>query len=208
MESAELTSATAAKRLHPEQRRREIVDAAKQLFRTDPEASLDAIAERASCTRQLVSHYFPGGGTGLIAAAILDDWIALTLKTFSEGMEMGSGGRASTREASEFVTTNYLNAAQELDQPWLFSDGRDRPGSGIGKRWSQAVDGLVEMLINGMRESERTSLARAAVRAELAGGNVLVVEMLEGRMSRDDVQRVVVEGIVACLETVVPRLVD
>ena len=208
MESADLTGAGAPRRLSADARRRQIIEAAKELFRADPDASLNEIAERAGCTRQLVSRYFPGGGTTAIISAILDDWDALIFKTFAGGMEIGRAGPDRAREASDYVVGRYLSATLELDQPWVFSDGRDRTGSGTGERWSQTLGALVEILLSGRPEAHRNPLTRTALRAEIASGNVVVIEMLEGRLSRDEAQRVVVEGMVSCLENVLPRLVD
>jgi len=206
VENAEPAESKSWRRLPPDERRRQIIDAAKELFRTNPDASLDEIAERAGCTRQLVSHYFPGGGTGAIFAAIVDDWVALTVKAHSEGIDLAGVGPTRVREATEFVVRTYLQAAKELDQPWLFSDGRDRPGSGIGERWNQTLGVVVEMLLGSVPVSKRTKLARSALRAEVASGNPVVVEMLEGHLSLDEATRVAVEGMVACLEHALPRL--
>src|SRR4051794_24944811 len=64
--------ATTARRLSPEARREQLAQIAQDLIAADGYASfsLDAVAERAGVTRNLLYHYFPRGRLDLLLAAI------------------------------------------------------------------------------------------------------------------------------------------
>src|SRR3954452_5945655 len=64
--------ATTARRLSPEARREQLAEIAQELIAAEGYASfsLDAVAERAGVTRNLLYHYFPRGRLDLFLAVI------------------------------------------------------------------------------------------------------------------------------------------
>src|SRR3954447_3606613 len=67
-----MPASAAARRLSPEARHDQLAELAQELIAADGYAtfSLDALAERAGVTRNLLYHYFPRGRLDLFLAAL------------------------------------------------------------------------------------------------------------------------------------------
>jgi len=205
-------------RQSPEFRRRQILDAARRLLAADPTASIQDIAAAAGVTRQLVSLYFPGGGTGPVFAALFDDFI-VSLPDLFEGAfdrlaELPEGWTAADdpetlRELIGVIADSFLTWGEtEIQDPWLFSAGRDRPGSGIGPRWDQLQDAIAGRLLGLLSESKESLVVKAAVLAELEAFAELMEMRLSGALDHDTALRIAVERFFALYTVVIPALAD
>src|SRR6478672_10910450 len=106
---------TQQRRLSPEARRSQIVDAARTLFAGRPYGTVTTadVADAAGVARSLVHHYFEGI-RGVFLAAALDvvganreTWLAVTLG--------GQGSDPEIRSISDFVTERSVERALEVN---------------------------------------------------------------------------------------------
>ena len=206
------------KRQSPEFRRRQILDAARDVLLKDPDASVQDIADAAGLTRQLVGIYFPGGGTGPIFAALFEDFAATIPNFLSEGIEAIEIGRPdqavrldqeALREAIATVINAFFDWAEgEVREPWIFSSGRDRPGSGIGARWDSVQGSFADTLIALSPNFAGSPKIRIALLIEQEGFASLLEKLLTGAVSRDDAFRIATERFFALYTVVLPALAD
>ena len=184
----------------------------------NPGASVQDVANAAGLTRQLVGIYFPGGGTGPIFSALFDDFLA-SIPTFFEGvMEVVSSRPAAPggavddetmRQSIALVINAFFDWGEnDIREPWIFSSGRDRPGSGIGDRWDQMEGAFADALISLRPEFEGSSLVRNAFIIELEGFAKLMERLLSGSIKRDDAFRIAAERFFALYTVVLPSLSD
>jgi len=193
-------------RYSPEIRRRQIVGAAKVVLLPNPEASLEDVAAEAGVTRQLVSLYFPGGGTGPLFGAMFEEYIAELPAILGDDLVTSGRDPEKIRAATELVIGRLLDWVIDMGQAWVFSDSRERPGAGIAERWDRAFEITAQVLMDARRKSKHPERARAAIIAEMAGFNAVARRLLDGELSRADAEAVIVEGFVALYTVVLPAL--
>ena len=184
----------------------------------DPDASVQDVADAAGLTRQLVGIYFPGGGTGPIFAALFEDFAA-TIPNFLSGvieaLEAGLPEQVvqldeeALREVIATVINAFFDWAEgEVREPWIFSSGRDRPGSGIGARWDSVQGSFADTLIALSPNFSGSPTIRTAILIEMEGFAGLLERLLSGSVARDDAFRIAMERFFALYTAVLPSLAD
>ena len=194
------------RRLPPQERKAELLEVAKTVLLPNPDATLEDVAAAAGVTRQLVSLYFPGGGTGPLYAAMFDEYIAQLPGLLGEDLlEVGRNG-AKLRTAVERIVAAMLDWAEEIGQSWVFADTRGRSGAVIAERWDQTIELTADALSAARGPTKNPELVRAALIAELHGFSAVTHRFLDGEISRAAAQKVLVEGFVALYTVVLPAL--
>jgi len=195
------------KRLDPVARRQQLLAAAKVVLAGNPDATLDEIANEAAVTRQAVSLHFPGGGTGPIYEAMLDEFFDAAL-TFLIPTTVKLAAISSRAGAIRAANESFLNWADSFGVPWVFSPARNRPGTQNAEKWERAVLAMADAILVVQPQFGRSQNVRQAVRVTLEGLGILVPDVLAGRLSRDDYLRISELQFVALFETVLPALAD
>lgn len=194
------------KRLDPVARRKQLLAAAKVVFAENPDASLEDIAREAGVTRQAVSLHFPGGGTGPIYEAILDEFID-EIPNLLALAAVGSEGPPSTlAERVRSATEAFLEWADGLGVPWLFTSVRDRPGTHVAERWELGRSAMADAILAAQPQFGRSLVVRAAVRSALTGAGDITADVMSGTLSRDDYMRIVELQMVTLIEEILPAL--
>jgi AcrR family transcriptional regulator len=193
-------------RYSPEIRRRQIVAAAKVVLLPNPEATLEDVAAEAGVTRQLVSLYFPGGGTGPLYGAMFDEYLQDLPAILGDDLITQGRDPEKIRAAAEVVIGRLVDWVVDMGQAWVFYDSRERPGAGIAERWDRAFDITAQVLMDARGKSKNPDRLRAAIVSEMAGFNAVARRLLDGEISRADAEAVIVEGFVALYTVVLPAL--
>jgi len=194
------------RRLSPEQRRQEIIEAARTLFLKKPDATVEDVADAAGVTRQLVSLYFPGGGTGPIYGAMFDQYIVKLPAMMGEDLIAKTTSKAQIRTRAERVIQGFLDWAEEIGEPWVFEESGTGAGVAISARWRNAFELTVEALLPTRPKGVPTEKARLVFLSELTGFNAVTARMLSGKCTRADAETVLIEGFVAVYTVVLPKL--
>jgi hypothetical protein len=99
-------------------------------------------------------------------------------------------------------------AEVEVREPWIFSSGRDRPGSGIGARWDSVQESVADTLIELSPNFAGSPNIRTALLIEQEGFASLLERLLSGTVARDDAFRIATERFFALYTVVLPALAD
>ena len=196
----------AFRRLGPEERRHQIIEAARTVFLKRPDATLDEVAKEAGVTRQLISLYFPGGGTGPIYGAMFDQYIVKLPAMMGEDLIAKTTSKAQIRTRAERVIKGFLDWAEEIGEPWVFEESSSNAGAAISARWRNAFELTVEALLPTRPKGVPVEKARLVFLSELTGFNAVTARMLAGKCTRADAETVLVEGFVAIYTVVLPKL--
>lgn len=196
----------AFRRLGPEERRQQIIEAARTVFLKRPDATLDEVAKAAGVTRQLISLYFPGGGTGPIYGAMFDQYIVKLPAMMGEDLIAKTTSKAQIRTRAERVIKGFLDWAEEIGEPWVFEESSGSAGAAISARWRNAFELTVEALLPTRPKGVPVEKARLVFLSELTGFNAVTARMLAGKCTRADAETVLVEGFVAIYTVVLPKL--
>lgn len=192
------------RRLDPDARREQILDAAREAFTARPyeDVSLSAVARAAGVSRTLVSHYF-GGKRELFAAvreSVMrrgEQAVRVTVgRPIEETVERNVAAWLDFAEANREVTLR-LNV--------FASGGRDAQGDAL---LTQTREGIVDtMLRNQLGTTDAPPQVRLALRAYTGMVQVAVAEwLLHERATREQVHVLMVQGLLALMRDVVPRL--
>jgi AcrR family transcriptional regulator len=204
--AAKAKKAPVRRRFPPEVRRQKIFEVAKEILQRDPDASIDDIAEAAGVTRQLISLYFPGGGTGPFYGAMFDEYLLALPGILGEGFLSESANPAGVRITTERGVAAFIDWVETVGQSWVFTGKHQPHGAGIAERLESTAEFTIEMMIHARSDIEDSQLSRAAIYSQLDGMIALVGRMLEGRVARADAEVVLVENFVASFTTVLPAL--
>jgi AcrR family transcriptional regulator len=172
------------RRLPPGARRRQLVDAASAEIarRGFAEFSLDAVAERADVTRNLLYHYFPRGRIDLFLAALERAGSELT-----EGWVTDSELPGAERFAENFERVADHVMAQ-TDSWRVYRQARglaDREVQAVTRRYGDIV--LANVSLNQFGTEDPPPLARVGLTAYLAYVEAALDEAREAGVSRADV---------------------
>ncbi|MCX6389555.1 MAG: TetR/AcrR family transcriptional regulator [Solirubrobacterales bacterium] len=187
-----------------------ILETAKVVLLPNPEATLDDVAEAAGVTRQLVSLYFPGGGTGPLYGAMFDEYIAALPTILGEDLLKVGTDPKRFRAATAEVVARVLDWAESVGEPWVFGDGGDHPGALIAERWKALNKVTVEMLLGVLGDvfgtPQHPARVSNAILAELNATAAVARTLLEGEIQRADAEAVINERFVALYTVVIPAL--
>ena len=179
-----------------------ILETAKVVLLPNPEASLDDVAEAAGVTRQLVSLYFPGGGTGPLYGAMFDEYIAALPTILGEDLLKVGTDPKRFRAATAEVVARVLDWAESVGEPWVFGDGGDHPGA-LNK---VTVEMLLGVLGDVFGKPQHPARVSNAILAELNATAAVARTLLEGEIQRGDAEAVINERFVALYTVVIPAL--
>ena len=194
------------KRLSPDLRRVQILEAARKVLLPNPEATIDDVADAAGVTRQLVSLYFPGGGVGALYGAMFDEYMAALPGILGEEFLAPAKRNADVRRTTERSVAVFLDWAESVGQPWIFSNIVRPGGIGISERIEASQDYTASMMIQARGDLADSPRVRAAIVCQLAGTRTLVGRMLSGEIKRADVEAALVEGFMNLFTIVLPAL--
>lgn len=190
------TKTRAPRRLSQAARREQLVDAATAEIAREgfTDFSLDAVAERADVTRNLLYHYFPRGRLDLFLAALERAGSELT-----EGWVVDSDLPALERTAANFerVADHVLTPTDA----WLvYRQARglaDPEVQALMRRLADTVLSSVSM--NQLGTADPSPLARVALSAYLAFVETALDEARERGVGRDEVRPLLVEALASTL---------
>ncbi len=193
------------RRLDPETRRREILRAARLAFESRPydEVQLEEIAAEAGASRALINHYF-GDKRGLYVA-VVREMVARVAAGIRPAEELA---QLSTEEMVAANTRALLDLI-EADRPATLMLLGGGPAGGDpeleelrDELRDQAAD---RILANHLGGRPITPAAHAAMRAGMALIERAVRDWVEERgPTRQQTEAIVVAGILAVVERVVP----
>jgi AcrR family transcriptional regulator len=191
------TKARQPRRLSPAARREQLVDAgtveiARHGF---ADFSLDAVAERADVTRNLLYHYFPRGRIDLFLAALDRAGSELT-----EGWVVDSDLPAGDRFAENFERVADHVMAQ-TDSWRVYRQARglaDREVEAVMRRYGEVV--LTNVSLNQFGTADPPPLARVGLSAYLAYFEAALDEARERGVGREGVRDLLVHVLGATVD--------
>lgn len=196
-------------RYSPEQRKVLILEAARRVLVDNPDASLEDIAEEAGVTRQLISRYFPGGGVTPIAEALFDEYEHHFAHVF---VDLPSEGVETHEEVVEGIRKSvghFLDWAEEDRQPWLFGGEGAAIAAQLAARRADLRTNLAMVMLHFTRKiAPENDLTRIAIQAEGRATDEVVWQLLTGKASRADCERILNARFLAMVESVLPSLGD
>jgi AcrR family transcriptional regulator len=193
----------ASRRLAPDDRRREILDTAIELFGKHGYGNVSAsdIARHANVTPALLHHYF--GPKRNVYLAILEEWTKATV----EAVHVDRSAPLAAR-----VRTNVMSWVDRVGQHpslWLATAGQ-------GETFA---DAKIEAIVRAARERNLdimlavysdtvsdTPIARRVLRGFVGFNRVTLRAWLRGEASKDETVRLLTETLTALLAVVIPSL--
>jgi len=185
-----------ARRLAPEERRRQLVDVALELFAENVHADvgLEDVADRADVQRSLLYRYFPGGKPDLYLAVVKEAWRRLVHRVDTDP------SRPLDRKLPENVATfldlgeardpalRVAGQARRVDDPRVRAVVRDSR-----RAWAQ------RMAVNHLSTPDPGATVMAALTGYLALAEVLMEEWLVHRTVGREQVEAVLEGALPSL---------
>ena len=193
-------SGTAApRRMTSEARRAQLAEAAIAIVAADGYTglTLDAVAERAGVTRNLLYHYFPDGRSDLFTAAV-----ELAGSTLTEGWLTDSDVPIEERLAANFA--RFFDHALEPSDVWLVHrQGRllNEPEiAALGERYRSVV--VEAVALNHFGTEHPGPFAESALRAFLDFAEKALDECRERDLDRDRLYRLLADTLLAVVASV------
>lgn len=200
------TGATRRARLDSEERRRQILDAATELFLQRPygDVSITDIAEAAGVARGLLHHYFDSK-----RALYLE-----VVRTVSRAPSSAVPSHLARPDADDPAWVRAVDAvltfAASNNQLWVTSAhfGGSQGDRELASIIDEGREVIAEQLIAGLGLSERdTPALRAVVRGYGGFVQEVVLEWIErGRLTRDQARTVLVRALPLLLSDVLPHV--
>ena len=195
-------------RLHPDERRRSILDAATVAFLSDDfsSVSLDEIARAAGVTRGLLHHYF--GSKRALYLAVVERTAAFAVDV----PLVPDGAEGTLPEVLDACVDRWLDGAAAVGRLWV---GDATPvgfgGNDVGQVLAAARDALVERMVDELPlpPSLDRSMLSAAFRSFAAFARVATDDWLVHRtLDREQVHALLHGTLLALVEQVVPTMDD
>jgi AcrR family transcriptional regulator len=188
---------TAARRLPPAQRRAQLARAALDVAAADGYASfsLDAVAERAGVTRNLVYHYFPRGRLDLFVAALDEAGRELTAEWLVD-----PDVPLEQRVAANFV--QMMKHAAGPSAAWrIHRQARTMREPEVRSVTKRYVDQVVSNIaLNNTGEADPPELVRLAIEGFVAYAELALEEARERRLDDDRVVALLARTLAATVE--------
>lgn len=187
------------RRMSSQARREQLADAAVSVVAADgyPGLTLDAVAERAGVTRNLLYHYFPRGRLDLFLAAV--DRAGTTL---TEGWVTDEDVPIEERLAANFA--RFFEHALEPSEVWLaHRQGRllgEPEVAELGERYRSIV--VEAVALNHFGTEHPGPLAEAALRSFLDFAEKALDECRERQLEREQVYRLLADTLLAVVASV------
>lgn len=192
------------RRLDPEQRRAEILQAARHAFATRPydAVHVDAIAREAGASRALVGHYF-GDKRGLFLAVARDivGRVPRTVRADLVDLPVEQMVDANTR-----LWLDLIEANRETSLIFLGAGpvGRDPELEALQDELRDRV--AERMLVNHLRTLDLPPAACVTMRAALGMFERALRDWILGRSTREQVHAIIANGILATVRHVLPAV--
>lgn len=188
-----------------------IIAAALKALERDPQATLNDIAAEAGVTRQLVSLYFPGGGTGPVVIEFVRSAIPLFQDLFTNLEMTGSLLSIDDENKLRVIVSDgveqYLSGIVDLAPAWLFGTGRNIGGADISAEVEGLHDVITSRVFDGDKDWGNNDLARVSYRAVLSGTELLAFKYRTGVISREVCAKAMTEMFVSFRFHTLPALV-
>src|SRR4051794_30990028 len=194
-----MPASAAARRLSPEARRDQLAEIAQELIAADGYASfsLDALAERAGVTRNLLYHYFPRGRLDLFLAAIerggeqlTGDWVTDSDLPLPE------------RQAANFA--RMIDHARGPSPAWsVHRQARAVAEPEVQQMHGRYIARVVDAIcLNNFGTAKPPKLATAAIRSYVAFAETMLDQAREQRLPLEAVGGVLVRTLDAVIASV------
>jgi AcrR family transcriptional regulator len=207
MAKAKTESEADRQRYSPAERKQLILEAARRVLLLNPDASLEDIAEEAGITRQLVSRYFPGGGITPIAEALFDDYEHHFARIFIDLPKEGLESNDQVEEAAAKALSRFLDWAEEDGQPWLFGGEGAAIAAQLSARRADLRTNLAMVILHFVRKLvKENDLTRIALQAEQRATDEILWQMLTGKATREDCERILNVRFDVLIEQILPAL--
>lgn len=196
-------SSTSYTRLAPDERRAQVLEAARRVYVRDgfAEASTAAVAREAGVTRGLVHHYF-GSRRALFLAVLaeLAERLPAAIRTDLEGLPI--------EEVVEVNSNALLDAVERDREAWITLLGAAGPDPEVEAILGHARDETVErMLVNQGAAAPRSDELRLVLRVFLGAAEAALAEWaLRGRATRAQTQAILKRTLLAMVAEVLPKL--
>jgi AcrR family transcriptional regulator len=185
------------RRLSPEQRRAEIIEAALRSFTSQPytEVSMSEIAEEAGASRALLTHYF--GDKESLYAAVIQHLVASLESMVRTDLDL------SGRELIDFNLTSVLDllTAQREAALSFFGGGPAGPDVAVAKAVRDFNSHVVDrVLTNHFGSADVKPVTRLAVRGSVAFGQAIVFDWLKDQaVSREELHQLLADNLEAAI---------
>ena len=193
-----------------EEREGELIAAALRVLERDPTATLNDVAEEAGVTRQLVSLYFPGGGTGPIVIQFVQSAMAL-FRELIANMEM-TGSLLSIEDEDELREVvaagidDYMSNMVDLTPAWLFGTARNVGGADVSAEIEAVHEAVVDLVFGDHPRWGSNEAGKASFEAVLYAGELLAFKYRTGEISREVCKTAIVEMFVSFRFHTLPSL--
>jgi AcrR family transcriptional regulator len=187
-------------RLSPDERRRQLLQAAADLITTHgvDRVQFAEVAAAAGVTRQLVYRFFPTRPALILA--VLDDYAADLTQRFGHGAARSLPGdlEAGTRV---FVEAVCETIAARGAGPWELLDAKG-PDPVIARRGREILDRIVAPWRVRIAETIGVSRREATILASMivAAGRAVLAQWYAGPLSRTEAVRITTGGVSAVLQ--------
>ena len=193
-----------------EAREGEIVLAALRVLDSNPFAGLDEIAEEAGVTRQLVSLYFPGGGTQPIVDRIMEGTIPMLMDSVKHMDGAGKFLEIEDVDAFRAVMAAGMDAyfRLSLDRApiWMISMSRDVGGADVSGQIRRMQEAVHKKIFRGNARWGKNKVVKQAFCAQCEVVESLAYRYRLGEMTRDEALSIAVELWVAFRFQAMPAL--
>jgi AcrR family transcriptional regulator len=188
------------RRMPPEERRRQLIEAAavEAAAHGYAELSLDAVAGRARVTRNLLYHYFPGGRRELFMAALGHAVEELTAPWVTD----------PDLPLEKRLRLNFERLIQHAAEPsvaWLlFRQSRSLHDPEISAIADSRLEEVVRSIsLNHLGTDDPPPLVRMALHGFLAYGEVALDEVRDRQLDHEGAMRVLAATLVATVQAAV-----
>ena len=190
----------APRRLPPDARRRQIIEAARRLIseRGDAEVSTADVAEAAGVTRALVHHYFRG--IAELLDAVIQDLVASLLPG-----SLGAGTEIPVEQRVPHNVAALLDMVEANRGVWLaaVATGIGQDGASPGSTLLREAF-LARILANNTDVVADTPWARLCLTGYVAFSEAIARRWLVGQASREDAQRALTGTLLHLLLHTIP----
>jgi AcrR family transcriptional regulator len=190
-------------RLAPDERRAQVLEAARRVFVRDgfAEASTAAVAREAGVTRGLVHHYF-GSRRALFLAVLaeLADRLPAAIRTDLHGLTL--------EQTVEANATALLDAVERDRDAWLALLAAAGPDPDVEAILGRARDEAVErILVNQATDAAALDELRLVLRVFLGAAEAALAEWtVHGRATREQTEALLKHTLLAMVAEVLPRV--
>jgi AcrR family transcriptional regulator len=186
----------------PDERRSQILAAARTLFAQQPVDAVSAadVAQAAGVTRALVHHYF--GGIAEVYLAVYEDLAR------SMGEVRNRGAETPIEERIAHNAAAFLDVLAEHREMWLATSAGSVPNAEV-RRLARAVReaSVEQMLANNTDVLRDTPATRVCLRGFVGFTNVVCREWLAGRATREQTELLLTHGFLDLVRRTIPRLI-